>query len=279
MAERYVHGTFSDDDLHAYREFMVEFLDRAKKESRAFWDNPTKEITKEDASPVTELDRRLEEQFRESVAKKFPEHGVIGEEYGNSNLAAEIQWIVDPIDGTMNLVNRVPTFGTLLALSYKGYPVLGAIDHPIMDIRFTGGEQVGVFDISGQKLAPFAPTDRTLSNAPIGAAAPGTFNRIGAVSLLEKLVGKIPNLRIYYDCFASAMTVSGGIYSNIDCGLRIWDVAAAMALVRGRGGVVYEFGVPWSGDPKDRVSMVFGQKGISKSLFDCACELYPQINA
>lgn len=71
---------------------------------------------KKDSSPVTEVDRNVECWLREAISKKFPDHGIIGEEYGNSGEGAEYVWVLDPIDGTKSFISAVPLFGTLIAL-------------------------------------------------------------------------------------------------------------------------------------------------------------------
>ena len=83
---------------------------------------------KEDQTPVSEVDLRCEELVRRLVRQAFPSHGIVGEEFGWENREAEFTWTIDPIDGTQNLINRIPTFGTILGLLYKGQPIMGWID-------------------------------------------------------------------------------------------------------------------------------------------------------
>ncbi|MEO0853581.1 MAG: inositol monophosphatase family protein, partial [Cyanobacteria bacterium J06648_11] len=99
-------------------------------------------ITKTDGSPVTEFDREVERALRALVAKTFPEHGIIGEEYGSEKADAEYVWIFDPIDGTKQFITGIPEFGTLIALAHRGVPILGVIDCPATGDRFLGGLDV-----------------------------------------------------------------------------------------------------------------------------------------
>ena len=87
--------------------------------------------TKADESPVTIADRQAEEIMREMIMKEYPDHGIIGEEFGVHNDGAEYQWVLDPIDGTKSFVSGTFLFGTLIGLMKDGQPIVGAIHHPV----------------------------------------------------------------------------------------------------------------------------------------------------
>ena len=93
---------------------------------------------KADDSPVTIADKKTEEFLRESIIKEFPEHGILGEEFGEVNPDAEYKWVLDPIDGTKSFISGTPLFGTLIALLQNGNPVLGAINLPILNELLIG---------------------------------------------------------------------------------------------------------------------------------------------
>lgn len=80
---------------------------------------------KADDSPVTRADREVEEFLRESFEKLYPDHSILGEEYGETSKSGSHRWIIDPIDGTKSFVMRTPLFGTMIALERDGVPVLG----------------------------------------------------------------------------------------------------------------------------------------------------------
>src|SRR3989338_6241368 len=96
------------------------------------------EVEKEDKSPVTKADQEIEVVIRAQIVAKFPEHGVIGEEYDDTNIDADYKWIIDPIDGTSSFIMGRPTFGTLIALSFRGKSILGIVNQPISDERWLG---------------------------------------------------------------------------------------------------------------------------------------------
>ena len=90
---------------------------------------------KTDASPVTRADREAEAAIRALINAAFPEHGIFGEEFGKERADAEYVWVLDPLDGTRAFVTGRPTFGTLIALTRHGAPLLGLIDMPVLDDR------------------------------------------------------------------------------------------------------------------------------------------------
>ena len=93
---------------------------------------------KSDATPVTIADRRAEEVMRTLIGREFPEHGVLGEEFGQTNPDAEFQWVLDPIDGTKSFVAGSFLFGTLIALVQNGRPILGVINQPLLNDFLVG---------------------------------------------------------------------------------------------------------------------------------------------
>src|SRR5207253_2646953 len=94
-------------------------------------------------SPVTLFDREVEAVMRDLIESRYPEHGIIGEEFGNVRKEAVFQWVLDPIDGTRSFIGGYPLFTTLIALTLHNVPVLGLIDQPITEERWLGliGEQ------------------------------------------------------------------------------------------------------------------------------------------
>ncbi|MEO7414802.1 MAG: inositol monophosphatase family protein, partial [Opitutaceae bacterium] len=129
----YFVGNSSSVDLTPYRTFIAELAQSSGDFIRPFFGDPNLAVeTKSDDSPVTLADRGAEELMRGLIGKKFPDHGIIGEELGSENANAEWVWVLDPIDGTKSFITGVPLWGTLIALLHNGQPVLGCIHQPIL---------------------------------------------------------------------------------------------------------------------------------------------------
>ena len=91
-----------------------------------------------DFDPVTEADRAAEAAMRKLISTHFPQHGIVGEEFGNERADAEYVWVLDPIDGTKSFIAGMPIWGTLIALTHHGVPAFGMMHQPFIRERFTG---------------------------------------------------------------------------------------------------------------------------------------------
>jgi fructose-1,6-bisphosphatase/inositol monophosphatase family enzyme len=122
-------------DLTPYHDFLIQLAERSGDLIRPYFGADAAALAvelKADATIVTRADREAEALMRKLIAKRFPEHGIIGEEYGEERADAEFVWSLDPIDGTISFASASPLFGTQIALLHNGEPVLGAINQPVL---------------------------------------------------------------------------------------------------------------------------------------------------
>ena len=197
---------------------------------------------KDDDTPVSEVDLRCEELMRERIRRRFPTHGVIGEELGEDSPSAEFVWTIDPIDGTQNLINRIPTFGTILSLLHNGTPVLGWIDHPVLGDTLRGGPGIGVMKNGSPASILDLTTPHLTANDIVGTNCPATFSRGGHEGVLYKILAFHPHIRMYYDVYSHSLAVTGSLAAMVEYNLKIWDLAATKALIEGAGGKYLELG-------------------------------------
>ena len=122
-------------DYKAYSKF-IESL--AKKLTKFYYSKLNKSFKVSNKlkgrgyDPVTTADKAFEKFIRKEIKKRFPNHQVIGEEFGHKKSKSEFSWIIDPIDGTRSFVIGNPTWSNLISLNYKGNPVLGLANFPIL---------------------------------------------------------------------------------------------------------------------------------------------------
>jgi len=193
--------------------------------------------TKADGSPVTEADRAAERAIREVLRQALPEAAILGEEFGaEGGSDAPLQWVVDPIDGTIAFSRGIPLFGTLLALVEEGEPVLGVIDCPALSDRLVGWRDGGCFR-DGQPVR--ASDARTLGRALVSHGDPFCFGRAGQEAMWQRMAREIPMLRGYTDAFGHAMACSGAVDVMVDLDLNPWDMAATRILVQEAGGACH----------------------------------------
>src|SRR5712664_1583095 len=111
--------------------------------------------------PVTAADHAAETAMRALIRRSFPDHGIVGEEYGEERADAEYVWVLDPIDGTKSFISGMPAWGTLIALTRLGAPVFGLMDQPFIRERFSGdGGAAHYRGPSGKRALHVRPCDR-----------------------------------------------------------------------------------------------------------------------
>ena len=230
-------------DLNLYRPFLVELAERSGELIRRYFGNHSVAVeSKEDASPVTIADREAERLLREMIQKRFPEHGIVGEEFGNLNADAEWVWVLDPIDGTKSFMSAVPLFGTLIALLHRGQPVLGAIHQPILNQLMIGDGRTTTLNGSPVRVRE----GRTLIDATLLTSDPLFLAKYQNGAACEQLASAVKLFRTWGDCYGYLLLANGWADIMIDPIMNPWDIAALIPIVRGAGGVITDW---QGGDP------------------------------
>jgi histidinol phosphatase-like enzyme (inositol monophosphatase family) len=198
-------------------------------------------IEKADESPVTIADRATETFIRKELTKAFPDHGILGEEFGTSGNLDEKCWIIDPIDGTRFFITGYPAFGMLLAYLEGGQPKLGIVQMPALGETFVGLEG-GAATLNGAIIQ--SSNVSRLSDAKIFInEAERTFS--DAPKRFERLCNAGHTRRISYDCYPHAMVAAGRIDAVTDMGLEPYDFLPLVTLIKAAGGVISD----WNGKP------------------------------
>ncbi len=241
--------SFSEQELRDYAAFAEGLADAARIETLPRFRDGVSVSNKAGASfdPVTDADREGERVQREMIAKTYPEHGIIGEEFGASNPERSWRWVLDPVDGTRAFVCGIASWATLIALEYDQKPVLSVIDQPFTDERWiaTGGKTIfrrggaltacttsGVTDISTARISTSDPRPLAYFNDQEAAA----FARVAEHGRLA---------RFSLDAYAYALLALGEFDLVIEAGLQHHDYAALIPVVEGAGGVITN----WRGEP------------------------------
>jgi histidinol phosphatase-like enzyme (inositol monophosphatase family) len=195
--------------------------------------------TKSDRTPVTIADRTAEQAMRAVLAERFPDHGVLGEEFGLDRPEAALRWVLDPIDGTRAFVSGRTTFGTLIALLDSETPVLGVIDQPV-----TGERWIGVAGRKTTFRGPFGgrPGCRpcaSLSQAELSCTSP---EMLGADQpRWDRLAGAVRRNYWGGDCYAHGLLALGQIDVIAETTMNLWDWAALVPVIEGAGGRVTDW--------------------------------------
>jgi myo-inositol-1(or 4)-monophosphatase len=186
--------------------------------------------------PVTSSDKAFEKFIRNEIKKKFPNHEVIGEEYGYKKTKSEYAWIIDPIDGTRSYIIGNPTWSNLISLNYKGKPVLGLANYPVLKKYYFNTSQKAAYVVEGNKRKKLKVNNKvSFSNLKMSAAFHG--------NLTLKQQKKIPKILklMQFPC-ADALSYShlaeGKVDVVLQCINKIWDIHPLIPIIKAAGGVV-----------------------------------------
>jgi histidinol-phosphatase len=199
---------------------------------------------KPDGSEVTEADRSAERRMRELIHAAFPQHRVLGEEYGTTGPEqGDFQWILDPVDGTHWLPLGVPTFGSLIGLLEKGKPVVGVIAFPAMCEVVYAAAGLGCW-YAGDQVEPVRVSVKRvekLAGSYCSASGPHNSDIRPAVSGLQvnlsAYVRAAGRFRFIGDCLQHALVCRGRIQAALDVVMKPWDIAALVPCVEEAGGM------------------------------------------
>ncbi|AHF91846.1 inositol monophosphatase [Opitutaceae bacterium TAV5] len=229
--------------LEPYRAFLIELAEKSGDFIRPLFASPGLVVEhKGDDSPVTRADRGAEELMRALIAKRFPDHGVIGEEFGNDRPDAEWVWVLDPVDGTKSFISAVPLFGTLIALMHHGQPVLGCIHQPVLRQLMIGDGRETMLNGRPARLRPCA----CIEDATLLTSDPVNPSRYQNGVAFDALQRRVRLARTWGDACGYLLLASGYADIMADPVMNPWDIAALIPIVRGAGGVITDW---HGGDP------------------------------
>ena len=232
-----------------YEAFAVELAREAARVSLPYFRGACEQVDKGgDAGfdPVTQADREAEAAIRQLIAARYPDHGVIGEEYGEDRPDARHVWVLDPIDGTRAFIAGLPLWTNLIALRSEGRPRVGVIGQPYLDEIFLGGPG-GARLLKGGAETPLAVRSCAhLNQALIATTDPDLFS--GAERGAWTQVRAAARLaRLGCDAYAYAMLAAGRIDLVAESQLKVWDWSALAPVIEAAGGEVTN----WRGEAPD----------------------------
>ena len=192
--------------------------------------------------PVTTADKAFEKFIRNEINKNFPNHQIIGEELGYKKSKSEFTWVIDPIDGTRSFVIGNPTWSNLISLNYKGSPIIGLANFPILKkFYFNISDKSAFVSENGKKKRLKVNKKATFSNMKMSAA----FH--GSLSLKQqKKIPKILKLMQFpcVDALSYSHFTEGKVDVVLQCSNKIWDIHPLIPIIKAAGGIIST----WSND-------------------------------
>ncbi len=198
------------------------------------------ELTVEDKGakrfdPVTEADRNAEAAMRKLIGERYPEHGIIGEEYGPERENAEFVWVLDPIDGTRSFIAGLPLWGVLIGLLREGRPVLGMMAQPFTGERFVGDGSAAWLTRNGDRRRLATRPCPEIAGAVLLTTSPyliATDDR----PAYQRVEDAVRLARYGIDCYGYCMVAAGHADLVVEAGLQSYDIVALIPIVEGAGG-------------------------------------------
>lgn len=214
-------------------QIAVDVAEKAGEITLRYFQGPLDVETKADTSPVTVADREAEAYIREAIGSRFPDDGIIGEEFGETRATARRRWIIDPIDGTFSFVRGAPLYGVLIGVEQGDEAVAGVIHLPALGETVAAakgegchrrGERAQVSRTSRLSEALWLTTEMNFGAAP------------GKSSALKRVARAAGPARTWGDCYGYALVATGRADVMIDPAMHVWDCAALLPIIEEAGG-------------------------------------------
>ena len=230
---------FKSSDYKAYSKF-IESL--ANKLSNFYYSKLNKSFKVSNKlkgrgyDPVTTADKAFEKFIRKEIKKKFPNHQVIGEEFGHQKSRSDFTWVLDPIDGTRSFVIGNPSWSNLVSLNYKGEPIIGLANFPILNKYYLNTSNKNAYVIENKKKRKIRVNKKvSFSNLKVSGAFHG-----GLTVKQEQRIPKILKLMQFpcTDALSYSHLAEGKIDVVIQATNKIWDIHPLIPIIKAAGGIV-----------------------------------------
>ena len=186
--------------------------------------------------PVTPADKAFEKYIIKQILNKFPNHQIIGEEFGYKKSKSDFSWIIDPIDGTRSFVIGNPTWSNLISLNYKGYPVLGMANFPILKkYYYNTSNNTAYVSENGKKKRLKVNKRATISNMKMAAAFHGYLS-LNKQKKIPRILKKMQFPCI--DALSYTHFAEGKIDAVLQCSNKIWDIHPLIPIIEAAGGLI-----------------------------------------
>ena len=226
-------------EINPYLTFAKKLISDSEKIIKKHQPKKVQINFKIDRSPVTKIDQEVERNVRNLIGKKFPTHGILGEEYQNSNTNASMVWVVDPIDGTKNFINGNGNFGTLIALCIDQKPIFGIVNCPLIKKCWIGIKGHGAY-CNGVKLK------KSHSNLPLqdlffSSCGMTAFQASPKNKKYNALAKKTKYVTLGGDCVQYGLLAEKRIPMVVESYLKPFDYLPLVNLIEETGGIITDW--------------------------------------
>jgi histidinol-phosphatase len=234
----------SETEADTWLEVARDACDEADRLARAAFRRDLHVSTKPDRTFVTDADTAIERAIRARISAAYPEHGILGEEYGSEGGGASTRWYVDPIDGTHNFIRGVPLFGTLIAVERDGELQGAMISAPALRERWWARRGGGAWARGADDEWPRrigVSSVASLADAQVFYGSGREIAASGRAPGFDALLGDVWRERGFGDFWGYALLAEGAAEAMVEVDLSRWDAAAPLVLVEEAGGRATDF--------------------------------------
>lgn len=223
-------------------EFAIDAAWQAGRLTLGYFQMGIPADRKSDNTPVTAADRQAEQMLRELIARAWPDHGVIGEEFGAQPGPSGLTWILDPIDGTKSFVHGVPLYANLVALVDAHGPLVGIANFPALGEMVYAARGEGCY-WNGRRT--HVSTVATLRDAVLLTSELDGFAPRGKDAAWQRLIAATAIQRTWGDAYGYALVATGRAEIMVDPAMEVWDCAPLQVILEEAGGAFTD----WRGTP------------------------------
>lgn len=241
-------------DLRPYLDFATDAAWQAGRLTLQYFQAAFDVEWKGDDSPVTVADRGAETLLRRLIEARFPDHAIVGEEFGGAEQKdAPFRWILDPIDGTRSFVRGVPLYAVLVGLEVEGEMAVGVANFPALNEMVAAARGEGC-RWNGRPCR-VSPVSR-LADALLCFTDEPAFARYGKAEAWQGVAMRAHTLRGWSDAYGHVLVATGRAEAMFDPIMNLWDCAALMPILQEAGGTFTD----WKGTPT-----AYGDEAISSN--------------
>ena len=188
--------------------------------------------------PVTQADREVEAYLRAELIRSCPGFGVVGEEEGITSGTSDVNWVVDPIDGTKAFISGFPTWGILVGLQQGDQVLAGLMHQPVTDELFYGSSAGAFLEQQGQTLAMGTRQEVRLEEALLYCTHESMFATQDNLSAFRRVADKVRLQRFGGDCYSYCMLALGQVDLVVEDTLQPYDIVPLIPIIEAAGGVI-----------------------------------------
>jgi histidinol phosphatase-like enzyme (inositol monophosphatase family) len=243
-------------DLRPLLDFALDATWQAGRITLGYFQTGVAVERKSDNTPVTIADRSAEERLRQLIGARFPDHGIVGEEFGEQPGTSGVSWIIDPIDGTKSFTSGVPLYGCLLALVEGERVLVGVAHFPALNETIYAARGLGCF-WNGRRAR--VSTVSSLADSVLLMSDVKGYGEKAAA--WQQLIDSTYIQRTWGDSYGYLLVATGRAEIMLDAKMAVWDCAPFGVILEEAGGTFTD----WKGTPT-----IYGGESVATNgaLFD-----------